>query len=91
MPYWYRRFHYNGPIAVEDWIMDVWIPKHRNLGIDRIWIEGNIRYGDWRRVTNNRFSLKVRVLEGSKAVTVVLKATIERSNKLARALEFLPP
>lgn len=81
MPYRYRRFYYSGPVDIEDWILDVWIPKHRSLQTDKAWIESQIKFGDWGRVTNNRFCMKPRVFEGSKLVEATRRAEIMRDRR----------
>lgn len=77
MPYRYRRFHFNGPITVTDWVADTWIPRHRALGIDLEYIKSQFRYGDWGHF-GDRVQLRLKIQQGTQLVNVILGAAVHR-------------
>jgi hypothetical protein len=80
MPYRYRRFYYNGPIEFEDWIIEVWIPRHRSFAIGRQWLESNIRYADWKwHLRQQEIWIEFKAFEGTKVVPVIAKARVYRT------------
>jgi hypothetical protein len=78
MPYRYRRFYYNGPITIVDWILDTWIPRHRDLVIDAQYIKSQFQYGDWGHF-GNRVQLRLKIPQGTQVVNVIFGAAVHRN------------
>lgn len=82
MPGRYRRLFYNGPIEISDWILKVWVPRHRSLGADRQWIESNVRYSIWTPLSRNTFSASWIAYEGPNPVPVEIRASTQFRSKV---------
>lgn len=81
MPFRYRPFYYDGPIDIEDWILRVWIPRHRSLGADRGWLESNLRYSRWIWISRSEIRVDFAAFEGPRIVDVIVKARVHRVNR----------